>query len=307
MARWDDALDSLLDLYLKWNSEEGRRYADLWIRNWETTRSGIDPGTFKSLWGNFHGRILTQMRRADPIYIDPDMMTVIESAYPTFTPEPLSPTDLITNWGFIALPRPFYYKVSDDDEVREDGKIAFRYIMWGIENHKYAGGTEQSVLLVTIWRGPNDKDDYPEMSWGNWPYLITLVPWALDGKTTYPNELGQWHQVAQKLETIWRLMLQTITIKTQMRASRSTNKRLEKSDYTRRGVTVITLRRPKSESSGEHRDVEWTKRWLVSGHWRNQWFPSLGMHKQILINPYIKGPLDKPLEIRDRRVFQLVR
>ena len=51
---------------------------------------------------------------------------------------------------------------------------------------------------------------------------------------------------------------------------------------------------------GDHRSVAWSKRWGVRGHWRNQPYgprhdPS---YRLTWIDPYIKGPDDKPLDLR---------
>lgn len=72
-------------------------------------------------------------------------------------------------------------------------------------------------------------------------------------------------------------------------------------------MTVVRLRRPRSAPSDEERDVNWAHRWIVSGHWRNQWFPSLKTHRQVWIGSYVKGPEDKPLLLRRGRAFELVR
>jgi len=50
----------------------------------------------------------------------------------------------------------------------------------------------------------------------------------------------------------------------------------------------------------ESSTVEWTKRWMVRGHWRLQPYGPVGQktHKPIWIDPYVKGPEDKPLDVR---------
>lgn len=66
-------------------------------------------------------------------------------------------------------------------------------------------------------------------------------------------------------------------------------------------VRVIRLPRRHSgpsAGSGEH-PVDWKNRWIVSGHWRRQPYPSLGITKTLWIAPYVKGPEDRPLLIRD--------
>lgn len=62
-------------------------------------------------------------------------------------------------------------------------------------------------------------------------------------------------------------------------------------------VQVITLRtreyRSDDEATGER---EYHTRWIVRGHWRNQWYPSEGRHKPIYVNPYVKGPEGAPVK-----------
>ena len=76
-------------------------------------------------------------------------------------------------------------------------------------------------------------------------------------------------------------------------------KLMRRMDLRTRVISVIMLRR---RSGQGHRDteVEWSHRWLVRGHWRNQWYSSEQTHRLIYINPHIKGPEDKPLVIHDK-------
>jgi hypothetical protein len=50
---------------------------------------------------------------------------------------------------------------------------------------------------------------------------------------------------------------------------------------------------------------EWSHRWVVRGHWREQWYPSEGVHRLIWIEAFVKGPEDRPLIIKDT-VFSVV-
>lgn len=74
-------------------------------------------------------------------------------------------------------------------------------------------------------------------------------------------------------------------------------------------VKVIQLRRAESaartDTPGE--PVEWSCRWVVSGHWRNQYHPSDGKHELQYILPYVKGPEDKPLRIPSHTVYAVNR
>jgi hypothetical protein len=37
----------------------------------------------------------------------------------------------------------------------------------------------------------------------------------------------------------------------------------------------------------------------VSRHWRRQWYASEQVHRAKLIEPYVKGPSNKPLVVRE--------
>jgi hypothetical protein len=74
-------------------------------------------------------------------------------------------------------------------------------------------------------------------------------------------------------------------------------------------VNVIALRAYESSRSmrSERREVDWSHRWIVSGHWRKQYHPSTGENVPTWIGPHIKGPEDKPLKVDGPRVFGVIR
>lgn len=83
----------------------------------------------------------------------------------------------------------------------------------------------------------------------------------------------------------------------QQKTPRPERRRTEHAGLPARDVRVIRLRR----SIAADRDTEqcggreWRHRWVVRGHWRNHWYPSLGDHRPKWIAPYLKGPADAPL------------
>ena len=55
----------------------------------------------------------------------------------------------------------------------------------------------------------------------------------------------------------------------------------------------------KVSSSATPGHVEWSRRWFVRGHWRDQPYgPGMSLRRLKWIDPYIKGPSDKPLDVR---------
>jgi hypothetical protein len=76
-------------------------------------------------------------------------------------------------------------------------------------------------------------------------------------------------------------------------------KRLRRRKLTPPKVRLVDIHKPKHPTTpGGTREVEWTKRWLVRGHWRQQAFgPGRKQRRPVYIQPHIKGPEDKPLEV----------
>lgn len=74
-------------------------------------------------------------------------------------------------------------------------------------------------------------------------------------------------------------------------------------------VKVIRLRRQSqpSNSNPDHDSPDHAFQWMVTGHWRNQWYPTLNRHQTIWIAPFIKGPPDKPLKEPRSRIYAVVR
>ena len=95
-----------------------------------------------------------------------------------------------------------------------------------------------------------------------------------------------------------------LTSTQEMRASRAERRRV--SNSTEPDVAFIDLRRPSSDWARDGEEVEshYNVRWIVSGHFRAQWYPSLKGHKLRWIEPYVKGPAGAPLK---PSVFRVVR
>lgn len=66
-------------------------------------------------------------------------------------------------------------------------------------------------------------------------------------------------------------------------------------DISSQQVRVVRLRaRSSAAAASKGGSIDWACRWAVSGHWRNQFYPNEDRHKTIWIDPYVKGPEDKP-------------
>lgn len=91
--------------------------------------------------------------------------------------------------------------------------------------------------------------------------------------------------------------------------------RHRRKDYVRKhgveplAVKVVQLRRVERKVTNQagQSSVEWSCRWMVGGHWRNQACGvKHGERRLRYIEPFLKGPDDKPLRVSER-VFEVAR
>jgi hypothetical protein len=135
-----------------------------------------------------------------------------------------------------------------------------------------------------------------------WPYGQTFEGNETD-MAGEPTGARDWWQL---LQTTFRLMQQRLAHKGYARPHRARRREAARLGFPEHSeIVIVRLRRETAEEPGEPTgEANYSHRFIVSGHWRNQWYPSDKVHRQIWISPYVKGPEDKPLIVRPRRVFQ---
>lgn len=312
MNLWEQALDHQIEIRNFWLTEKARRYARGYVADQAIKdRSGRVTNS-DQLW-RAQQEVLTL---GDTYTLTQEMQTMAEVASRSFRGEVLNESDLMSPAGFCYLPRPIHTR----DIWGKD--TAYRAFSWGktilVDNNT---GKRSPGIMLSVYSLASDPDDYSSdvptymaFTGQQWS-LMHYMPWdfgrSYEDVTTESTrkiiEDGDAVVLFQFVQAVFRLMQQTITTKTHVQPNRATRRRAERDGFDKRYIVVVNLRRPKSTGSGEPQGVEWSHQWLVSGHWRNQYFASLDIHRQIWISPYIKGPEDKPLEVREGRVFQLVR
>lgn len=117
-----------------------------------------------------------------------------------------------------------------------------------------------------------------------------------------PHSQASW---LATLRTIWLLMGQSVGSVNDARFDRAASRRLARDGIPATRVRVITLRRAAGEGSGPS-DREFHHRWIVRGHWRQQWIPSRSVHRPTWIAPHVKGPDGAPL-LGGEKVYALKR
>jgi hypothetical protein len=266
------------------------------------------------------------LQEADPMYVSMEVVDMWDHARESFKAEVLHAWDLPTPISFALLPKQMVMTDIDGN------KISFRAISWIPAGAGEVAWSERPPdgVWYTLWSHIDDLDDFnrPNLnaderaSWealGNWAILFSgyipfgqLEDWiAMTAKS--PDHAGEIDLRARTwllLQSFWRLSRQIVPTK---HALPRQLRRDRKRHYRTEDVTVITLRRQRQPyDDHDPSEVDWKWQWVVRGHWRNQYYSTLGdvgdpnAYRQIWIMPYMKGPEDAPIK-PVRRAFEFTR
>lgn len=232
-------------------------------------------------------RYVAQVAAVAPVYFVASDMTQLATAAGTTLPvAQLTRQITPTATGFML----FDGRIGT--LIDAEGATAVRGVVW-------ADTGEESVEL------------YPLIEFSG--YLITTTQWLLwrtgqDDPVGYAKEhdhadVGQYdgETIVRTVLASWVLMQQEIAWTERTQPDRATRKRLKKAGQLS-PIVIVRLRklvRAAEENEGSEL-VQWQHRWLVNGHWRQQWYPSAHEHRPLWITPYVKGPEGKPFLRKDR-------
>jgi hypothetical protein len=332
LSNWEQVVDLQDETLRFYMSPAGQRYSDLFGRSQiasimndpdvakEAESAGWDPqeAVDDTHWLMHMAELeAKKLMMAEPIYVNHEVKQLIEAAAPSFEPEVLGVEDVFpTLYGFMVFPEPF---------IIQDGrgkKIAFRALCWAPidKEHNQLPQTMRGIapqdaggILLTVYSHKDDfpLEDYPltEADIGGRVPSLTLShvsPWHFGERLPIDVNLSGLGEVLKIAQVAWRLARQTITTPVERQLPKHFRKRAKRAGLIS-DVTVIRLRHVAPKRNGEPAEVEWSHRWLVRGHWRNQWYPKTQEHKQIWVSPHVKGPEDLPLKVKELRAFELVR
>lgn len=175
------------------------------------------------------------------------------------------------------------------------------------ENHTWTGGFIWSAIgpaLWTVWLiDPFLEGERPDGVPRFLPVSFDLIEFGEQRVPDWPDQL------VNIIPAFIALSKQRIAVTRSEHPPRPFGRRAGRAGLPDM-ISVVTLRRAFQRNLdselAEGGEVHWSHRWLVEGHWRQQWYPTEVRHRPIWICAYVKGPEDKPLVIK-RRVFAAVR
>lgn len=208
------------------------------------------------------------------------------------------------------------------DTVLDRNQLPSRAGWWwfegGLDNEEFVaalwGPTDDGLLAVCcfVQIGNNPPDQGFSFTWQFGTSIGTLLNDATNSEHYQDEYLGCLEDCSRFFVAACAWLQQKVVISSSGHIERHRRKQLarEYAVFPPSDVRVIQLRRAEA-SSETSRDAaietEWSCRWIVGGHWRNQYHPSSGKHELKYILPYVKGPSDKPLKVPTHTVYAVTR
>lgn len=278
---WMKALDAQLDLLRLWKSPLA----------WGAARGAIEYlGWPEEACDQYGAAMADSFDRAGTYWVSEEMGRFLAYAQQDYPAKPLGWGDDPEVNGFVYFERAMGF---DDIGGRPKGAAPGALDIHALHWCWLGDGDvlESSTLLVELYvhTGPN---------------LSPIAHCAIN--------IGQppLDTIGRLVLSFWALSQQRIAQPERGAVDRPGRRRAARAGFVipEDGVRVVTLRRPETRTtiSDDSGLVEWSHRWIVSGHWRNQWYPATDQHRPRWIAPYEKGPEGKPLVLKDR-VYRWVR
>ena len=253
------------------------------------------------------------MRDAELYWVAPDMVTLLEAvapSMPAINPEPPVPEAL------VVFARPV-----QGTDAQTGGPIHTAAYLWGDVT---IDGARCLELETFGWRDLMEPGDMTaaeteqfrralrtklcSTGGSEWPYheVTDDFTWVL-GQAGYSGppsfsdtQVGSMLEDRRLIAAFWTLCGQRITVEQPQPLDRPVLRRTQRAGLPTRPVRVVTLREASHHPSAAGRPVDWSHRWIVGGHWRQQPYgQGSELRRAQWIAPFVKGPEDKPFVPRE--------
>lgn len=230
---------------------------------------------------------------AELFHVDETFAGLVSAAHDTMPHHSLTELDPPTPVGLVMNQLPVAVPLA-----RHFGDVAGWF--WA--------ATADSLIAGFLWdkrvtRGRPWRREYgryaPILYKFAWGESFDSRPWqeqglALDNIRDFTRRSHRLY--VSNLVVFWNLLRQkSVAEESIATLPRPARRRMQRAGLTPPRIRVISLPGNRSGTAAGESEREWRHRWVVRGHWRQQWYPSLKDHRPVWIAPHLKGPEDAPL------------
>lgn len=245
--------------------------------------------------------LIYELSRSALWFVEPNMCELLRHAWPTVPATTLDETLPPAQAGVVFFATPMVGLDADNPGA----SVIFHAMSWGWVALEQLGNRE--ALGIVPWQcwGPS----WAPMGRTDWPLgsdTDTTETVLDDDDDAARIRLASQSEDRRILAALWLLAAQERVAETERVTitNKGARRRYEREYNTRPPmVNVIDVRRPLGEAGGPAgpRLVEWTRRWMVEGHWRQQAYGTgRTLRRPTYIAPFVKGPADKPLVLTEK-------
>lgn len=249
---------------------------------------------------------------AQLFWVSPEMCALVDRASRTLPPTTLTKELMPAPEGLVWFEEPLIGMPAQDvpaglmerGETHLNESITVRAIVWGTS--LIPPGPHEAIGIST----------YTEVGKFMSPAGRSDWEWGVDSDEPIDERIADDKRRVESMAedrrwmaTFWLLLSQTGIADTSIvrplpkviRAGKRKAPGITAAHFNVRVVNVHAPKRPAEVPSSELvRHVDWSHRWIVQPFWRQQAYgPNHSLRRPMLIGPYIKGPADKPLIVKE--------
>lgn len=290
-----DLPDLRLELLDRWRPGGPLDEAQQIMNRLMAQRNGLGDD-FTAVEGGFDCRALKQ---ATLWWVTEDMGQLVAAAAPSLPPTTLVSDLMPATCGLAVFEKPLIgmSAQADEPDVQVDA------LLWGDSETLKTRIRRREYVGISVYRTLDMGDGTVEWA------PLGRTDWAYGDNTEEPVDerlkdedvrLESMAEDRRWMACLWLLASQErVGEQSVVSLPRPVQRRSQRAGYPADVRLIDVRRRTPAAAEGEGHEVEWSHRWLVRPHWRQQAYgPERSLRRPILVPPHVKGPADKPLVVK---------
>lgn len=217
-------------------------------------------------------------------FLSSSMVDLVDAAATTMEPHRLTEQEVVvplpSQFGIVFFEKPMDVVSRDESDPRAQA------MSWELN---MSGFTKQLAIMTVTW------DRVEKLGW----IPVGFSVWNVGDRSDSVN--GSCTEDNHRLVSMWALAsMPRLVVNEPAHVNRADVRRAKRANLPS-DVRFIDLRAPEhAPTRREGKNVDWSHRWIVNGHWHQVAYgPGKGQRRSQWYAPYLKGPKDKPLVVKE--------
>ena len=245
--------------------------------------------------------VVNMISQAETYYVSDEIANVLVGGFGTLPATPLGDIRPSSPYGWAYFERPVLcpFPRPSSHTGGATGLWKVKGLLWGPQPQ----GLNLCIFIQHPWSSHVPCSGMTNVSWSSswvhaWDFTHSragLSPGGVHFSRFADRDLSHW--ISKLYFSLFAFIRQTCISIQATPPSRPIRRHLPPTFRAEPVIRIIQLRRRSPAANGRGTQPrDYSCRWLVRGHWRNQFYPSSKNHRPRFIPAYVKGPDDKPLK-----------